>query len=70
MKPGPGLINKQHYKMKYYLLLAVAIIFFTDKPLPKDNTDCCKKIVGNSFYSKTAEKVFITNVSCGSNLSN
>jgi hypothetical protein len=70
MKTGPGLINKHHYKMKYYLLLAVATIFFTDKPLHKGNTYCGKKTVVNSFYSKTAEKVFVTNVSCGGNLSN
>jgi hypothetical protein len=56
--------------MKYYLLLAVATIFFTDKPLHKGNTYCGKKTVVNSFYSKTAEKVFVTNVSCGGNLSN
>jgi len=56
--------------MRYYLLLAVALIFFTDKPLPKGNTGCRKKTVVNGAYNKTADKVFVTNVSCGSNLSN
>jgi hypothetical protein len=59
---------------KFYLLLVIAVIFFTDSSSTGNkyvvDINYIKKKAVRVTHNKVSDKVFITNFSCGGNISN